>query len=393
MATIDAPRYEIGELVASGGMADVYRGYDRVLRRPVAIKRLRGPADDTAARERFTREALVLAGFNHPNAVAVYDTFVDATGPLIVMEYVEGTTLRGVLRAEGRLSVATATAIAGQVLAALAAAHARGIVHRDVKPGNVLVAEDGQVKLADFGIATMHDAADLTRTGEVVGTPRYLSPEQAGGHRATPRSDLYAVGVLLFEMVCGRPPFEGDSPEVTMSAHRDTPVPPLAARCPGVPDRYVAVVERALAKDPAQRYPDAAAMRAAVLAGAEGDATIVDSTVDLPVVVRADPPPTSPVVWWSVVLFAIVGILVAVGVWALGDPDAPPVGSEPTPTEVVTLPQPATLPPTTPSSATVVPTVMVTTPPAGAWAAKPPKPPKEQPAAKGRGRGRGDPSR
>ena len=364
----DADRYVVEELVASGGMGDVYRGHDRVLRRRVAIKRLRGPVTDDAARERFAREALALAGFSHPNAVAVYDTLSDAAGPLIVMEYVEGRTLRAVLRAEGRLDVVQATAIGTQLLDVLGAAHAHGIVHRDVKPGNVLVTDDGHVKLADFGIATMHDAADLTQTGDVVGTPRYLSPEQAVGRRATPQSDLYTVGVLLYEMACGRAPFEGDTPVATMAAHRSAPVPALAERCPGVPAWYVAVVERALAKDPAQRYPDAAAMRAALDAGMRGDVTVVDSTIDLPVLV-GDPAdvaglvsPTEPSwrrgAWWPVLAFVCVGVLVALGVWALGDHDAPRTRQQVPPTEVATFPTALTQPPATVTPTTAAPLVV-----------------------------------
>jgi serine/threonine-protein kinase len=364
-ATADQ-RYEIGELVASGGMADVFRGRDRVLDRPVAVKRLRGASEDEAARARFTREARVLAGFNHPNAVAVYDAEELDDGPVIVMEYVEGSTLRQVLRAEGRLPVERAVSIATQILDALEAAHARGIVHRDIKPGNVLVTEDGWVKLADFGIATMVDSLDVTASGEVLGTPKYLSPEQAVGERATPRSDLYAVGVLCFEMVCGRAPFEGDSPAATMSAHRRAPVPNLRERCPGAPGWYIAVVERALAKDPEQRYADAGAMRTALLAGARGDVTVADSTLPLPVVVT-DPDTaaaTRPTTWWPVLLFVALGLLVAAGVWALGDRDGTPLREEVPATESPTFPssftQPeATAPPTAPPTAprAVVPVV------------------------------------
>jgi hypothetical protein len=218
--------------------------------------------------------------------------------------------------------VQEATAIADELLGALGAAHARGIVHRDVKPGNVLITPDGHVKLADFGIATMADAADLTVPGQVLGTPRYLAPEQMAGRRATPQSDIYAVGVVLSEMVGG------------------------PAALPDAPDWYVAVAERALARDPAQRYPDADAMRLALRSGARGDVTVADSTIPLPVVVepaeRARSTRRSGV--WAVASFVVLGAGIAVGVWAFGDRDAPSSGV-PEPTSVVTVP--ATSPPTT----------------------------------------------
>ena len=366
-------RYELEELVASGGMADVYRGRDRQLDRRVAVKRLRAPLDDAAARERFDREARLLAGFHHPNAVAVYDAVESPDGPLIVMEFVEGQTLRAALQAAGRLSVSEAVAVADQLLDALAAAHAQGIVHRDIKPANVLLTTEGHVKLADFGIAMMADSADLTRQGEVIGTPKYLSPEQAVGKRATPLSDLYAVGVLCFEMVCGRAPFEGETPDATLAAHHRAPVPSLRERCPDAPDWYVAVVERAMAKDPEQRYPDAAAMRSALLAGVRGDVTIVDSTLALPVVIPADAPRRRPPAFWPVVAFVVLGALVAASVWALGARDGSPTLDPVTATTVVTVP--ATTPATTPRP-TVTPTVAATVPPTVVVAPRPTTPPK-----------------
>jgi serine/threonine-protein kinase len=277
-------RYELGDLLATGGMADVYVAHDRTLDRPVAVKRLRGHVADTAARTRFVKEARSLARFSHPNAVAVYDAGEDADGPYIVMELVDGPTLSQYLRRRGPLPFADAARIAGQVLAALGAAHTSGIIHRDVKPANVLFAADGTVKLADFGIAkAMADAgADLTLTGQVIGTPKYLAPEQAVGGRATARSDVYAVGVLLYEMVTGEAPFVGETPEATIAAHQRAPVPSLRARRPDAPDEFVGVVEHALAKDPAQRYASADAMRAALAAadlrdGAGGEADPADA--------------------------------------------------------------------------------------------------------------------
>ena len=359
--TVDQ-RYELGELVASGGMADVYRGRDRVLDRPVAIKRLRGAVDDDAARARFEREGKLLAGFTHPNAVTVFDALEDDAGPLIVMEYVEGDTVRARLRAVGRLPVADAAAVADQVLAALGAAHARGIVHRDVKPSNVLVTADGHVKLADFGIATMVDTADLTQAGEVLGTPKYLSPEQAVGERATPQSDIYAVGVLCFEMACGHVPFAGDTPEATLVAHRRAPLPSLRTDCPDVPDWYIAVVERAMAKDPAERYSSAESMQLALRDGRIGDATVIDSTLALPVVVEPDGEAAERdgrrVALWPILLFVLLGAFVALGVWAFGDRDAGlPTGEETPVTVESTIPptNPPTVPPTTAAPVVIPP--------------------------------------
>jgi serine/threonine protein kinase len=341
-------RYSLDELLASGGTADVFLGRDRKLDRRVAIKRLRGTVDPTA-RASFDREARLLAGFSHPNAVAVYDAVEDESGPLIVMEYVEGTTLRAHLGRVGRLPVEDAVAIADQLLSALAAAHARGIVHRDIKPGNVLVSTDGHVKLADFGIATMADSTGRSASGEVLGTPKYLSPEQVSGRRATPQSDLYAVGVLCYEMVCGHVPFAGESAAATMAAHQRSPVPPLRASCPFAPDWYIVVVERALAKSPAERYPDAQTMRHALRAGLGGESPGAVSTISLPITVAAaDASGVERGGTWALVLFAILGVLVALGVWALGAQEPAGVVPEPTtavPLTEVTTPAP-TLPPT-----------------------------------------------
>jgi serine/threonine protein kinase len=341
MGAAVSERYELGELVASGGMADVYRGYDRRLARRVAIKRLRGAMDDAAARERFARESRLLAGFSHPHAVAVYDAADTDLGPVIVMEYVEGPTLRAHVEAAGCLPVEEAVTIADELLGALAAAHAAGIVHRDVKPANVLDAPDGHVKLADIGIATMADASDLTVAGSVLGTPRYLSPEQMIGKPATPRSDVYSAGVVLSEMV-GGPTALADAP-----------------------DWYVVIVERALAQDPAQRYPDAGAMRTALRAGARGDVTVADSTVTLPIVVeplgRATPDRRRGL--WAVVLFVVVGALIATGVWALGDRDGP-TAVVPDPT-VPTLPTTVTPLVTTPAPAPTAAPAPVVTPGGG----------------------------
>ena len=276
--TLLAGRYELGEELGSGGMARVVAGHDRELDRPVAVKLLHLTSDRTA-RQRFLREARTAARFHHPNAVAVHDAGEDEGQPYIVMELVRGRTLADLLASDGPLPVDEVIAIVTGVLDALAAAHARGLVHRDVKPANVLLPEEGGVKLADFGIAKALDDATsgLTSPGTVVGTVSYVAPELVEGGAATPASDVYSVACVLFEALTGRPPHGGDTPLSVAYAHVRSPVPPIRELRPEVPPDLAAVVERSLAKDPGQRYADAAEMRAALLEGPE-----------------ATPPPTLP---------------------------------------------------------------------------------------------------
>jgi len=293
-AVVDS-RYELGERIASGGMADVFAARDRTLDRRVAIKRLRADLPDEGARDRFTREAQALAGFSHPNAVAVYDAGDDGDGPYIVMELVEGPTLAAYLRERGQLSFEEATSILEQMLAVLGAAHARGIVHRDVKPANVLLAEDGHVKLADFGIAkVLSDAGgDLTLQGHVLGTPTYLAPERVAGHEATPQSDLYSVAVIGYEMVAGKPPFKGEHMAATLAAHQRAPIPSLLGVRPDAPDAYLDVIERGLAKDPDARFASADAMREALTQPAyESTQAVRTMTMPIAPVPLRDPEPT-----------------------------------------------------------------------------------------------------
>lgn len=280
-------RYELGAPLGSGGMARVHEATDRMLGRRVAVKLLETDAGIPHARERFLNEARLAASLSHPHAVAVYDTGTDRGRAYIVMELVEGQTLAQLLAAKGPLAPERAVAVADPVLAALAAAHARGMVHRDVKPANVLLGRDGSVKLADFGIAKATEGrADLTMTGQVIGTPTYLSPEQASGRPATPASDVYATGVVLYEMLAGRPPFAAENPIATAMAHQRDPVPPLGRQRPGLPPGLVAAVSRALAKDPADRYPDAAAFRSALR---DGGGTALLDVAETPTVVHAAP--------------------------------------------------------------------------------------------------------
>ena len=270
-------RYELDGVVGRGGMAEVYRARDIRLDRIVAIKTLRTDlARDQIFQARFRREAQSAASLNHPSIVAVYDTGEDmATGvpvPYIVMEYVDGRTVRDLLQEGHRLLPERSLEIIDGVLRALDYSHQAGIVHRDIKPGNVMVTRNGDVKVMDFGIArAMSDAqATMTQTAQVIGTAQYLSPEQARGERVDSRSDLYSTGCLLYELLTGRPPFTGDSPVAIAYQHvRENPVPPSRVD-PDVPPWADAIVLKAMAKPPADRYQTAADMRADLQRAASG---------------------------------------------------------------------------------------------------------------------------
>ena len=248
-------RYELGRLLGSGGMARVYLGHDRLLDRRVAVKVLSEPyASDPQFVERFRREASAAAGLNHPNIVAVYDRGEADGSYYIVMEYLKGPDLKQVIRSRAPLPPLEAIDNAQQILAALGAAHRRDVVHRDVKPQNVLVAEDGHLKVTDFGIARAGAESDMTEAGSVIGTAQYLSPEQARGDDVTAASDCYAVGIVLYEMLTGRVPFDGGPPvSVAMKQITDAPVSPRIVE-PDVPRELEAVVMHALAKRPSERY-------------------------------------------------------------------------------------------------------------------------------------------
>jgi eukaryotic-like serine/threonine-protein kinase len=270
-------RYELDGVVGRGGMAEVYRARDIRLDRIVAIKTLRADlARDQIFQARFRREAQSAASLNHPSIVAVYDTGEDmATGvpvPYIVMEFVDGRTVRDLLQDGHRLLPERSLEIIDGVLRALDYSHQAGIVHRDIKPGNVMVTRNGDVKVMDFGIArAMSDAqATMTQTAQVIGTAQYLSPEQARGERVDSRSDLYSTGCLLYELLTGRPPFTGDSPVAIAYQHvRENPVPPSRVD-PDVPAWADAIVLKAMAKSPADRYQTAADMRADLQRAASG---------------------------------------------------------------------------------------------------------------------------
>jgi serine/threonine-protein kinase len=258
-----AGRYEIETLLGQGGMARVFRGTDRVLDRTVAIKVLSPQfADDDQFVARFRREAQAAAGLNHPNIVGVYDTGDQGDVHFIVMEYVEGRTLRDVIRSDGPLLPERAAEIGGAVARALSSAHEAGLVHRDIKPGNIMLTREGEVKVMDFGIARTSTGDTLTQTAAVLGTASYLSPEQAQGLPVDTRSDIYSLGCVLYEMLTGRAPFIGDSPVAIAYMHvKEDPVPPSRLN-PDVPPTLDAVVLKAMAKNPANRYETAEELRA-----------------------------------------------------------------------------------------------------------------------------------
>jgi eukaryotic-like serine/threonine-protein kinase len=277
-------RYRLDDQLASGGMAQVWLGTDEVLRRAIAVKVLHQHlAEDETFVARFRHEAIAVARLSHPAIVAVYDTCSDNGVEAIVMELVRGRTLRQRLD-EGPVDPWLAANIAAQVCGALAVAHAAGLVHRDIKPANILLSEDGRVKVGDFGIAKAAESADLTQEGSFLGTAKYLAPEQVEAGPVDSRSDLYALGVVLYEMLCGRVPFEGDSSSSTALArlHSDPPRPRLVK--PGIPRELEAITMRLLARSPDARYGTATEARAALLgAGADdnptsGDATVVESS-------------------------------------------------------------------------------------------------------------------
>src|SRR5215467_5745031 len=261
-------RYELDGVVGRGGMAEVYRARDLRLDRVVAVKTLREDlARDQTFQARFRREAQSAASLNHPSIVAVYDTGEDQAGmshvPFIVMEYVDGRTLRDLLRDDRRLLPERALEITDGVLRALDYSHRNGIVHRDIKPGNVMLTRNGEIKVMDFGIAraVADTQATMTQTAQVIGTAQYLSPEQARGERVDARSDLYSVGCLLYELLTGRPPFTGDSPVAIAYQHvREAPIPPSRVD-PELPPWADPIVLRAMEKDPDERYQSAAEMR------------------------------------------------------------------------------------------------------------------------------------
>lgn len=272
-------RYEIHGHLARGGMAQVYLARDKVLDRPVAVKELVPEfATDPSFVERFRREAQAAAGLTHANVVSVYDWGSQDGTYFIVMEYVDGPSLSQVIRSEGALHPRRAAEIAGQVADGLGFAHDRGVVHRDIKPGNVLLTKSGQAKVTDFGIARALSSPDesLTQAGSVMGTATYFSPEQAQGLSVDPRSDLYSLGVVLYEMVTGKPPFSGETPLAISYRHvQDTPEPP-STRMAGIPRGLEAIIMKLLSKKPDDRYDSAYDLQADLGRFLAGEITLAE---------------------------------------------------------------------------------------------------------------------
>lgn len=267
-------RYQLRERVALGGMATVWRATDTVLAREVAVKVLHEHlAADEGFRERFRREAVSAAKLTHPNIVGLYDTGRDGEHTFLVMELVEGSTLKDRL-AEGPLPVGQVARIGVQVARALAYAHGRGLVHRDVKPANILIADDGTVKVADFGIAKADQSEDLTSTGTVLGTAAYVSPEQIRGEPVDGAADQYGLGVVLYEALAGEQPFRADSPLLTAAQRLEHDPRPVRRLRPEIPRGLESVLQRAMAREPAERYPDLGALGEALAEHADTDADV-----------------------------------------------------------------------------------------------------------------------
>jgi serine/threonine-protein kinase len=289
----DQHRYRLDARIATGGMGEVWRATDTSLGREVAVKVLKNEyADDPTFRSRFETEARHAASLVHPGVASVYDFGEAATDdgsgmprPYLIMELVDGQPLSALLRGGRPLDPEVVRDLVAQTADALGAAHRAGIVHRDVKPANLLVTPDRRIKITDFGIARASDGLGLTGTGQVMGTPQYLSPEQARGNTATPASDVYSLGVVAFECLVGHRPFDSDSPVATALAHLNDPVPDLPR---SVPADLAAVVRRAMAKEPEQRYADGDAFAAALRDPAAAARTAYVPPVVPPVV----PPPT-----------------------------------------------------------------------------------------------------
>ncbi len=248
-------RYEIIRSIGEGGMANVYLAYDLILDRKVAVKVLRGDlAEDEKFVRRFQREAIAASSLNHPNIVEVYDVGEDDGKYFIVMEYVDGKTLKSLIKKRGALTLPEVVDIMLQLTSAIECAHESYIIHRDIKPQNVIILEDGRVKVMDFGIAAQLNSNDLTQTNSVMGTVYYLPPEQANGNVTTTKSDIYSLGILMYELVVGKVPFKGDSPvEVAIKQMRER-IPDITAVNPDIPQSIENIILRACAKNPKNRY-------------------------------------------------------------------------------------------------------------------------------------------
>lgn len=263
-------RYRVETRIATGGMSTVYRGLDLRLDRPVALKVMDARyAGDHQFLARFQREARAIARLKHPGLVAIYDQGNDGTHPYLVMELVEGGTLRELLRERGPMPPHAVAAVLRPMLGGLAVAHRAGLVHRDIKPENVLISDDGEVKLVDFGLVRAIAEAGITSTSVILGTAGYLSPEQVEGRPTGPRSDVYSAGIMAFELLTGTTPFRGDNALSLAHQRLDRDVPPPGTVIDGVPRQFDEFIAHATARDPEYRFPDATAMGGALDAIAE----------------------------------------------------------------------------------------------------------------------------
>src|SRR3954471_15265147 len=305
-------------------MADVYCAEDIQLGRNVAVKLLyRRFAEDTEFVERFRREASSAAGLQHPNIVGIFDRGEWDGTYYIAMEYLQGQTLKQLVREHGAMPPDLATDITIQVLRAAKFAHKRGVVHRDIKPHNVILDEEGRAKVTDFGIARA-GASDMTETGSIMGTAQYLSPEQAQGRPVSPRSDLYSIGVMLYELLTGRVPFDAEAPVTIALKHVSEPPVPPAELNPAIPPALEAVVLRALEKDPERRFADAEEFAAALLEAREKPTVVA---------LEPYPMPGEPFVeeerqdrrWWLWLLGLLALAALAVGAYLLLAPEKKPV--------------------------------------------------------------------
>ena len=321
-------RYQIEQLIGSGGMADVFRATDTLLGRTVAVKVLHQQyAKDPVFVERFKHEAQAAANLNQANIVNVYDWGIEDATYYIVLEFVEGRDLKDIIVQGGALLPERAVEIAMAICNALEAAHANGIVHRDIKPQNIIVTADNQIKVMDFGIARTAGGTALTQTGTIMGTAQYISPEQAQGRAADPRSDLYSLGVVLYEMLTGRVPFDGENPVAVAYKHvREDPLPP-SLNNPDISPELEAVVMKALAKNPANRYQNAMEMQADLARCLEGNPVFatpvlppeeaVGATQVYPALTGAGAARRKSRAWlWILLIIILLGALGA-GVYAL----------------------------------------------------------------------------
>lgn len=324
MSQMLANRYELMEKIGEGGMAVVYKTRCTFLDRWVAIKILRDQyANNPEFVDRFQREARAAARLAHPNIVSIYDVGEDQGRHFIVMEYVQGENLKDYLSRRGPLTPQTVAEMGQQVAAALAHAHCRGIIHRDIKPHNLLVSPEGQVKVTDFGIARAAAASSLTETGVVLGSVHYFSPEQAQGGAVDARSDIYALGVVLYELLTGEPPFTGDSPIAIALSHLDSEPPAVAELCPHVPEDLEQAIMKAMAKDPAHRYQTAGELNRALAPAASRTRAQEEPTRVLTAVpgrekataTRNRPKPNRRSTTWVVATILLLSVLTGAFLW------------------------------------------------------------------------------